>query len=87
MAALGKIVQSVTAPVNGLAAGGFLQHSIADFANIGIRRISLGSSIARMAQNALLDACNAIFDQDDFAQCPKTVPWNEIDAMLSEDEG
>lgn len=83
MTALAKIVESVSAPVNGLAAGGFLKHSVADFAAAGVRRISLGSAMARMAHQTLLDSCDAILgESQNFAEAPKAANGDMVDAML-----
>ena len=66
MDALAKICDSVAAPVNALAAGVFCEYRIADFAEIGIARISLGSGLARISQRATTAATIRIL-QGDFA--------------------
>lgn len=59
MDALARICDSVSAPVNALAAGKFRRFSLADFARAGIARVSLGSALAQTAQNA---AANSVRD-------------------------
>ena len=49
-------VVSLGKPVNGLAAGPWLDWTQADWAEAGVARISLGSSLARFTQRAMLGA-------------------------------
>lgn len=83
MADLAHIIRSVNTPINALAAGHFKQYSVQDFAKIGVRRISLGSAIARATHHALLASCEAILGENgDFSQMPPTGDGDIIDAFL-----
>ncbi len=66
MDALARICDSVAAPVNALAAGKFCRFSLADFARAGIARVSLGSALARTAQNAAENSVREILHTGDF---------------------
>lgn len=82
MESLKRIVESVSVPVNALAAGRFAKYSRADFAAIGVRRISLGSAIARATQKVLVDATTAALEHGDFSPLLATASGKAIDFML-----
>ena len=67
MDALAKICRSVSAPVNALAAGSFLDHSVADYASAGAARISLGSSLFRKSTSELVKTVNAMLSENSFS--------------------
>ncbi|MCE7029022.1 isocitrate lyase/PEP mutase family protein [Jiella avicenniae] len=79
---LGRIVQSLTKPVNALAAGPFAKFRKTDFAAIGIRRISVGSAIARLTHAAILEAADAALEDGDFTPLLKAAKGSTIDALL-----
>lgn len=82
MDSLARICDSVSAPVNVLAAGKFCQETAAAFARIGAARISLGSSLARTAQTATLSAARKIFSAGDFSPLLAAAHGEEMDALL-----
>jgi 2-methylisocitrate lyase-like PEP mutase family enzyme len=82
MAALGQIVQATTAPVNALVAGHFTKNTLSDFANIGVGRISLGSSLARITHRAMHDAATAMLGDGDFSNLGESISSDVIDALL-----
>ena len=67
LADLEKLCRSVRCPVNALAAGPFVRHTQAEFAKAGVRRISLGSAIARASQRLVSDTVAAMLDTGDFS--------------------
>ncbi len=81
---LARLVKSVNIPVNGLAAGPYLKRTKADFAAAGIRRISLGSAIARATHTTIKDSVSAMLDDGDFSQTKATFPGAKIDKMMKE---
>ncbi len=83
MADLARLCASVDKPVNGLAAGPYLHHSQADFAAAGVRRISLGSSIARASHRVMDDALSAMLNEGSFAPLQHSISGSKIDKMLS----
>lgn len=82
MAELKQILASVTKPVNALAAGPLKTVTVAELAQIGVRRISTGSQIARLTHAAIRDATVAMLDHGSFAPLAGTASGDEIDALL-----
>ncbi|MCI5074430.1 isocitrate lyase/phosphoenolpyruvate mutase family protein [Oricola sp.] len=82
MESLVQIVKSVSKPVNALAAGRFARYSKSDFEAAGVRRISVGSAIARATQQVLVDATTAMLDDGDFSPLTKAASGKAIDFML-----
>lgn len=79
---LARLCSAVSLPVNALCAGKYTQYTIADFANIGVARISLGGSLARVAHKAVLDAATPMFTEGDLSKLSKGVGGNAVDALL-----
>ncbi len=85
MAAQKSICDAVTAPVNALIAGAFCKETVASMAAIGVGRISLGSSLARVTHRVMYDAAKAMLGDGDFAQLQRGIGSNVIDAFLTQD--
>ncbi|MCB9994685.1 MAG: isocitrate lyase/phosphoenolpyruvate mutase family protein [Hyphomicrobiaceae bacterium] len=83
MEALAAQCRAVDKPVNGLCAGLFTHYSRADFANAGVARISLGSSLARATHKVILDAGRAMFETGDFSRMGEIVPSSVVNGMLT----
>lgn len=83
IASLKRIVDSVSKPVNALAAGPFTQHSVAEFAAIGVRRISVGSAIARATHKVIIDAMNAMIGEGSFSPLGASVSGSVVDGLLT----
>ncbi|WP_137112223.1 oxaloacetate decarboxylase [Rhodobacter sp. SY28-1] len=81
-AELAQILASVTKPVNALAAGPLKTLTVAEMATLGIRRISTGSQIARLAHAAIRDSVSAMLEHGSFAPLAGTASGDEIDALL-----
>jgi 2-methylisocitrate lyase-like PEP mutase family enzyme len=79
---LAAILASVSKPVNALAAGPLKQLTVAELAAMGVRRISTGSQIARLAHAAIRDATTAMLDHGSFAPLAGTANGDDIDALL-----
>ncbi|WP_342075886.1 isocitrate lyase/phosphoenolpyruvate mutase family protein [Yoonia sp. SS1-5] len=82
MAALAQICAAVDAPVNALVAGTFTAASLADFAQVGAARISLGSSLARICHRAIHDAGREMFEGGSFARLAEGISSGKVDRML-----
>ena len=80
---LAKIVGSVTAPVNVLAAGKYANVSMDEFAAAGVARISLGSALARATHRVIHDAARAMFDAGNFSKLNTALSGDVADALLS----
>ena len=81
-AELRRVVASVSRPVNALAAGPLRQLTVPQFAAIGVRRISLGSMIARVTHAAIAGQMEAIVRDGSFARLSAAASGDRINAML-----
>ncbi|MFC3087110.1 isocitrate lyase/PEP mutase family protein [Tabrizicola soli] len=79
---LAQVLAAVTKPVNALAAGPLKAMTVAGLAAMGIRRISTGSQIARLAHAAIRDSVGAMLGQGSFAPLAGAASGDEIDALL-----
>jgi 2-methylisocitrate lyase-like PEP mutase family enzyme len=86
-AELARVLASVTAPVNALAAGPLRGLGVAEMAAMGVRRISTGSQIARVTHAAIREAVAAMLDEGSFAPLMRAAPGAEIDALLERGAG
>lgn len=80
--ALKQVVAAVKKPVNALAAGSLKRLTVTELATIGVRRISTGSQIARLAHAAIRDSVSAMLDEGSFAPLLGTASGDDIDALL-----
>ncbi|MEL6599330.1 MAG: isocitrate lyase/phosphoenolpyruvate mutase family protein [Pseudomonadota bacterium] len=78
-----QICAAVSVPVNILAAGPFTQVPLAEFAAAGAARVSLGSSLARHAHRAVIDAARALLNQGDFTALSRSIPGGDVDDLLT----
>jgi 2-methylisocitrate lyase-like PEP mutase family enzyme len=69
-----EVCDSVTRPVNVLALGGL---SLAEIADAGGQRISVGGGLTWVAVSAFADAARAIRERGDFSSLGKRVPVGE----------
>jgi 2-methylisocitrate lyase-like PEP mutase family enzyme len=81
---LRRVVQSVATPVNALAAGPLRQLTVAQFAEMGVRRISLGSTLARVTHAAIAEQMEAIVKDGSFAKLSAAISGDRVNAMLAE---
>ena len=80
---LARVVRATAKPVNALAAGPFARMNRSEFAAIGVARISLGSSLARVTHRAIRDAAVAMFGAGDFSPLAGGIRGDEVDALLA----
>jgi 2-methylisocitrate lyase-like PEP mutase family enzyme len=80
--ALQQVAASVSKPVNALAAGAVQKMTVAEIAAIGIRRISLGSMIARLTHRAIHDSVEEMLGAGKFTQLGQAMSGSAVDAML-----
>lgn len=81
--ALKRVVDSVSIPVNALAAGAVAKLKVPEIAALGVRRISLGSQIARLTHAAIRDAMHGIVDDGSFAIFDGVMGGGAVNALLS----
>lgn len=84
---LGRVLAAVTKPVNALCAGPLRDLTLAEFAAMGVRRISLGSQVARVAHAAIRDCLADIYENGSFAALKRAAPGDQIDALLAKGAG
>ena len=76
------VCRATAKPVNALAAGPMTALSRADFAAMGVARISLGSALARVTHGAIRDAARAMFGAGDFTPLAGGIDGAAVDALL-----
>lgn len=80
--AVRTVVGAVRCPVNVLVTGR-ADWSVAQLAELGVRRISLGGSLSRTAFGALFDAAKEIRTSGTFKRVARAMPSSEIDPMMA----
>lgn len=55
---------------------------VSELAELGVRRISVGSALSRVAWGAFLRAAREIADEGSFAGLEGAAPFDELDAMF-----
>lgn len=68
-------------PVNVLVGSGFA--TVAELAQLGVRRISVGGALARAAWSGFLEAAREIRERGTFTRLGEAVPFDEIDGRFS----
>lgn len=86
-AELAQVLASVKKPVNALAAGPIRAMTVPELAAMGVRRISLGSQIARLTHAAIRDSVTAMLGAGSFAPLMAAASGNEIDGLLKKGSG
>jgi len=81
---LGRVVGAVSIPVNALAAGALAHLSVNQLAALGVRRISVGSMIARITHAVTLDAMTSIIQDGHFEPFVNAADGDIVDRLLSE---
>jgi 2-methylisocitrate lyase-like PEP mutase family enzyme len=69
-------------PVNIVMGLSGARFSLDELAALGVKRVSLGSSLARAAYGAFLRAAHEIRDDGTFGFCGQAIPYAEINAMF-----
>ena len=84
MAQIAQVCAATTAPVNVLIAGHTTQQGLAGFARIGVARVSLGSSLARVTHRAIHDAASEMFGVGRFDLLGRGISGHQVDALLGQ---
>lgn len=77
-----EVCSQIDKPVNVLAAGKLIGHSLEEFASAGVARISLGSMAARVAHKAIMDVSKQVFSEGTFSCFSQAASGTEIDELL-----
>jgi methylisocitrate lyase len=67
--------------VNVLVSGDFT--TVAELAEAGVRRISVGGALARTAWGAFLDAATEIRERGTFSRLSAAVPFTSMDGLFA----
>jgi 2-methylisocitrate lyase-like PEP mutase family enzyme len=82
---LRAVCAATTRPVNALAAASYTRLSRADFAALGVARISLGSALARATHRVIHDAAVAMFGEGDFSPLSQSIAGSKVDTLLAKE--
>lgn len=75
-------VVAIGPPVNVLAIGRTLEHDLPHYAELGVARVSLGSTMMRMTQRAILDAAGPVLAEGRITALRHASPAEEVDRLL-----
>jgi 2-methylisocitrate lyase-like PEP mutase family enzyme len=78
------VVQSVDRPVNVVAGLTGESLSVAQLEELGARRISLGSTLARVAYGALLRAADELHSSGTFGFAAEATPYARMNALMTQ---
>lgn len=80
---IASVVNNVDRPVNVVMGLSGVQLGLAELSEIGVKRISVGSSLSRAALGAFLRAGREMLETGTFGYAEEAVPYGEIDAMFN----
>lgn len=79
-----EVVRAVAPlPVNVLAGEKGPARTVAELADLGVRRVSLGSALSRAAWGGFLRAARALADEGSFAGLAGAAPFSDLDATFA----
>ncbi len=81
---LGEVVRSLRRPVNAVMGLAGRPWSLAELEEAGVRRVSLGSTLARLALGAFLRGATELRRQGTCSFVADAVPYGEIDALFAD---
>lgn len=80
--AIGRLCTSVSKPVNVVMGLSGQSYSLAELAAVGVKRVSLGSSLARTALGAMLEAAREIAETGRFTRTESAIPFGHINDLM-----
>ena len=86
-AALKQVLAAVSTPVNVLAAGAMCELSLKALGDLGARRVSLGSQMARITHAAIYSTMSTLLDQGDLSALKGAASGGTIDRLLAKGAG
>jgi 2-methylisocitrate lyase-like PEP mutase family enzyme len=84
---IASLVRSVDRPVNVVMGLQGVQLSLSELADIGVKRVSVGSALSRAALGAFLRAAEEMRDRGTFDFAAEAVPYRVISEMLEPRKG
>lgn len=79
---IATVLRSVDRPLNVIAVTG-VTLSLAELSAMGVRRVSVGSSLSRVALGAFLNAAKEMKESGTFGFADETVGYGELNAMFA----
>ena len=79
---IAAVISSVDLPLNVLMPTAGLNVSLAELSEIGVKRVSVGSALSRVALGAFLRAARQIKDKGTFDFADEAIPFREIMLMF-----
>lgn len=79
---ISSVIASVDRPVNVIMGLSGVQMSLAELSDLGVKRISVGSSLARAAFGAFLRAGQEMRDHGTFIYANEAVPFQQINSIF-----
>jgi 2-methylisocitrate lyase-like PEP mutase family enzyme len=79
---IAAVVSSVDRPVNVVMGLGEAHLNLGELAAIGVKRVSVGSALSRVALGALLHAAREMREQGTFTFSAEAVSYRDITALL-----
>jgi 2-methylisocitrate lyase-like PEP mutase family enzyme len=73
---------AVNRPVNVIMGAAGVQHSLAELADAGVKRVSLGSSMMRLAYGAMLEIGERMLEHGDFDYGERVPGFSRFDELL-----
>jgi len=83
---IAAIVSEVDKPVNVLMGSPGVSISVQELTDLGVKRISLGSSFNRVALGALLNAADEVLNKGSFTFAEDAVPYGNLNERFSQDK-
>ncbi len=81
---IAAVVSSVDRPVNVIMGMAGVKFTLGELADIGVKRVSTGSSLARVALAAFIKAATELHDQGTFNYADLAIPSPQINALFSQ---
>jgi 2-methylisocitrate lyase-like PEP mutase family enzyme len=81
---IATVIRAVDRPLNVMGLGG-IQLSVAELAMMGVRRVSVGSALCRVAMRAFLRAAEEIAEHGTFTFAKYAVGYQEMNDMFEAD--
>lgn len=80
---IGAVISSVDRPVNVIMGLQGVRLSVSDLSSLGVRRISVGSALARAAYGAMLRGAKEIAELGTFSFSEEAVPFGSLNSIFA----
>jgi len=87
LATIRTVAQSVGKPINVVMSTGDPSLTLAQLAEAGVKRVSVGGALSRLALAAFLDGAREMREMGGFTWVRNTVPTKELKAVFTSDSG